>query len=76
MTTKLPATYYLPIWEQAAEQEIGLRITCADADNQRLLINALYACRQEVGGFEDLILFQPAPPGTIFIAKKTTELPD
>ena len=76
MTTKLPATYYLPLWEQAQEQEIGIRITCPNADHQRLLVNALYACRQETGGFEELMLFQPHPVGTIFIAKKTCELPD
>jgi len=76
MTTKLPATYYLPLWEQAAEQEIGIRITCPNADHQRLLVNALYECRKQVGGFEDLMIFQPAPVGTLYIAKKTTEVPE
>lgn len=76
MTTKLPATYYLPIWEQAAEQEIGLHITCPDADNQRALLNALYQCRKETGGFEDFMMSQPHPVGTIFIHRKTVEMPE
>lgn len=76
MATKLPATYYLPLWEQAHAQEIGILIRCLNADHQRLLVNALYQCRKETGGFEDMMIFQPMPPGTIFIAHKTVELPD
>lgn len=76
MTTKFPATYYLPLWEQAAAQEIGIRITCADPDSQRKLVIALYECRKQTGGFDDLMLFQPHPVGTIFIAYKTVELPE
>ncbi len=76
MTTKLPATYYLPLWERAAAEEIGIRITCPDADNQRKLLNALYECRKQTGGFEDMMIFQPAPVGTLFIARKTVELPE
>lgn len=76
MTTKLPPSYYLPLWEQAAEQEIGLHVTTASSDDQRSLINSLYACRQEFGGFEDMMIFQPHPVGTIYIAKKAVELPE
>lgn len=76
MPTKRPATYYLPIWEQALAEEIGIRITCPDADHQRKLIGALYECRKQTGGFEELIIFQPHPVGTIFIAHKTVELPE
>lgn len=75
MTTKLPPTFYLPLWEKADSEEIGILIRCADADSQRKLVNALYQCRSETGGFEDLMLFQPAPVGTIYIARKTVELP-
>jgi hypothetical protein len=75
MTTKLPARYYLPLWEQAAAEEIGLHIT-VHREHQPLLVNALYACRQETGGFEELMIFQPQPPGTIYIAKKSVELPE
>lgn len=74
MTTKLPPSYYLPIWEQAAEQEIGLHITTDGADSQRSLLNSLYACRQEFGGFEDLMIFQPHPIGTLYICRKSVEL--
>lgn len=76
MTTKLPATYYLPLWESAASEEIGIRITCKDADHQKLLLNALYQCRRETGGFEELMIFQPHPVGTLFIAKKAVEMPE
>lgn len=75
MTTKLPATFYLPLWEQAEAEEIGLFIT-VERDHQPLLVNALYACRQETGGFEDMMIFQPQPPGTVYIARKTVELPE
>lgn len=75
MTTKLPATFYLPLWEAAAAEEIGLHITVERA-HQPLLVNALYACRQETGGFEELMIFQPHPPGTVYIAKKAVELPE
>jgi hypothetical protein len=76
MTTKLPATYYLPLWEQAHSEEIGILIRCVSPDHQRLLVNALYECRKQTGGFDHLIIFQPHPPGTIYIAHKTTELPE
>lgn len=76
MTTKLPSTHYLPLWEAAAEQEIGIHITCDSADSQRRLTIALYDCRKITGGFEDLMIFQPHPVGTIYIARKTVELPD
>jgi len=76
MTTKLPAESYLQVWEKAAEQEIGLELTCAPED-QLKLINALYECRQIVGGFEDMMLAQPLPPGTIFVMKQTVgEMPE
>lgn len=75
MTTKLPATYYLLLWERASEEEIGLHITVA-RDDQPKLVNELYRCRQEVGGFEDMMIFQPQPPGTVYIARKTVELPE
>lgn len=78
MTTKLPASFYLPLWEAASEEEMGIHITVPPhpANDQPLLVNALYACRQETGGFEDLMIFQPQPPGTIYIARKTVELPE
>lgn len=76
MTTKFPPSHYLPLWEAAAAEEIGIHITTAGVDDQKSLIGSLYACRQEFGGFEDLMIFQPHPVGTIYIAYKTVELPD
>lgn len=76
MTTKLPPSHYLLLWEEAEAQEIGLMITCDNADSQRSLLNSLYACRQEFGGFEDMMIFQPHPVGTLYVMKKTVELPE
>lgn len=75
MTTKLPPEAYLKYWEAAAQQEIGIEIKVVPEDQMKL-VNALYECKSTFGGFDDLILFQPKPEGTIFIAKKTVELPE
>lgn len=69
MTTKRPASYYLPLWEQAAKEEFGVKVK-VEPEDQILLVNALYDCRQTVGGFEDLIVIQPQPLGTVFIVHK------
>lgn len=74
MATKQPPEHYLPIWEKAAEEEIGLCIQ-VHPDDQMKLVNALYECRSIHGGFEDFMIFQPKPAGQIFIVRKTTELP-
>lgn len=70
MTTKLPPEFYLPLWEEAAKEEIGIEIKC-EPDDQIRIINALYECRKATGGFADLIITQPKPLGTIFITHKT-----
>lgn len=75
MTTKKPPSFYLPLWEAASAEEIGLHISCVP-DDQAKLANALFACRKEMGGFDDLILIQPEPRGTIYLARKTVELPE
>lgn len=75
MVTKLPPEHYLPIWEAADAEEIGICVQCEPAD-QAKLVNALYECRNTCGGFEDLMIFQPKPEGTLFIAHKTVELPE
>jgi hypothetical protein len=75
MTTRLPPETYLRFWEQAASEEIGIEITVVPEDQSKF-VKALYDCRSTFGGYEDLILFQPQPPGTIFIARKTVELPE
>lgn len=76
MTTKLDPLTYLNFWQEASEQEFGLLVECKDEDDKRLLVNALYACRQATGGFENLIVMQPMPPNVLFITKKTVELPE
>jgi len=75
MTTKLPPEAYLELWERAEAEEIGLCVSEEPADQMKLM-NALYECRNTFGGFEDMMLFQPKPEGTIFIAHKTVELPE
>jgi len=74
MPTKRDPSFYLPLWEQAMKEEMGIEIKTPPED-QRNLVNALYECKKEAGGFEELILCQPQPAGTIFICKKTVELP-
>lgn len=73
MGTHLPVDYYQPLWEQASKEEIGLCVQVEPEDHNRF-VNDMYACRQHTGGYEELMLFQPLPQGTIFIAKKMTEL--
>jgi hypothetical protein len=73
MGTKLPSEAYLPIWEAAEAEEIGLEIKVVPED-QMLLVQALYDCKKAVGGFEDFIIAQPKPPGTIFLVRKTVEM--
>jgi hypothetical protein len=75
MTTKMPLETYLRYWKEAQAQEVGLEIL-TPPDDQTKLLNALYACRQEFGGFEGLMVFQPQPPGTIWIAHRDAELPE
>lgn len=75
MTTHLPVDYYEPLWQQAQQEEIGIEVTVEPEDQSRF-VNDLYACRRETGGYEDLMIFQPLPEGTIFIAKKAVELPE
>ena len=74
MVTKLAPETYLALWERAAAEEIGLEVKVVPED-QAKLINALYDCRKTFGGFEDMMIFQPKPEGTVFIARKTVELP-
>lgn len=76
MVTKANPLSYENFWQEAAGQELGLRVECADEADKRLLVNALYECRKQTGGYDDLMIFQPNPPNVLFIAKKTgTELP-
>lgn len=72
MTTKLAPETYIQLWEAAAEQEIGIEVLC-DPKDQTKLVNAIYECRNILGGYDDLMLAQPQPPGTIFIMKKMVE---
>lgn len=76
MTTKANPLSYLNFWEEAAALEFGLLVECSSEDDKRLLVNALYECRKQSGGFDNLMIFQPNPSNVLFIAKKTTELPE
>jgi hypothetical protein len=75
MATKLPAETYLQVWERASAEEIGICLQVDPAD-QLKLVNALYECRSTFGGFEDMMIFQPKPDGTVFIAHKDAQLPE
>lgn len=74
MATKLPSEEYLKYWEAAEAEEIGIYITVEPADQMKF-VNALFDCRKTFGGYENLMVFQPKPEGTIFVARKTAELP-
>ena len=78
MTTKLDPLFYLPVWEAAYNSEFGVGLYCPTQDDQRLLVNALYACRQVADRpeFLELSIWQVNPPGTTFITRRTVELPD
>lgn len=69
MATRPPPETYLRYWAAAAEQEIGIEIKVDPAD-QAMLVNQLYEARNAFGGYEDMIILQPNPPGTIFIRTK------
>lgn len=69
MATKSPPETYLQYWQAAAQQEIGIEIK-VDPEDQALLVNHLYEARSIFGGYENLIIFQPNPPGTLFIRTK------
>ena len=69
MATKAPQETYLRYWEAAALQEIGIEIKVEPGD-QAMFMNYLYDARKMFGGYEDMIVLQPNPPGTIFIRKK------
>lgn len=70
--TKLAAETYLPLWERALDEEIGILIRCT---NRIKLADALFKAKSQSlnPAFADLMLFQPAED-LIFIAKKAVEL--
>lgn len=73
MATKPDPLTYLNFWQEASQQEFGLLVLCDTEDDKRLLVNALYECRKQSGGFENMMILQPNPANTFFIAKKTME---
>lgn len=75
MGTKLHPLAYRELWEKAAEVEIGLAIS-VEPDDQQKLLNALYACREELGGFGEFIICSPEPRGQVWIVRKSVELPE
>jgi hypothetical protein len=74
MATRLAPETYLQFWQEGQSLEFGLEVK-VHPDDQTKFVNALYEARDTFGGFEDMMIFQPQPPGTIFIMKNTTELP-
>jgi hypothetical protein len=76
MTTKPNPLSYLNFWQEASSLEFGLLVEMATEDDKRLLVNALYECRKQSGGFENMIIMQPNPPNVFYIMKKTVEMPE
>lgn len=72
MATRAPPETYLKYWIAAAEQEIGICIQ-VDPNDQSLFVNLLYDARNVFGGYEDFMILQPNPPGTVFVRKKEIE---
>lgn len=75
MGTKLAPETYLQFWQEAAGFEFGLEVK-VHPDDQPKFINSLYEARNTFGGFDDMIVMQPMPPGTIFIMRNTVEMPE
>lgn len=68
---------YLPLWQRALEDEIGIRFVVAGVERSYFR-NTLYETRQASGDpqLEDLIMFLPAAPfdNEIWICRKAVEL--
>ena len=75
MGTRLSPETYLQFWQEASGFEFGLEVKVHPEDQSKM-VNALYECRDTFGGFEDMMIFQPQPAGTLFIMKNTVELPE
>lgn len=75
MATRPPPETYLQFWREAQKQEFGIEVK-VHPDDQPKMVTALYECRDTFGGFEDVMIMQPPPSGTLFMMKKTTELPE
>jgi len=73
MATKADPLSYLNFWEEAAAHEFGLLVECASEDDKAALAKALWECRKQSGGFDNLMIFQPNPPNVLYIAKKMTK---
>jgi hypothetical protein len=75
MTTKPNPLSYLNFWQEASELEFGLLVEMASEDDKRNIVNALYECRKQSGGFENMIIMQPTTT-MFYIMKKTVEMPE
>jgi len=75
MATHKPPEDLIKYWIAASEQEFGIEIRVVPED-QHKFVQDLYQARQHFGGFEDLMLAQVQPEGTVFIIKQSTELPE
>lgn len=76
MTRPSPLVY-LPLWQRALEDEIGIRFCIAGVD-RGYFRNTLYETRKVANDpqLDDLIMFLPAAPfdNEIWICKKAVEL--
>lgn len=76
MARPSPLTY-LPLWQRALDQEIGIRFCIANVDREYFRIT-LYECRRQANdpALEGLVMFAPAAPydNEIWICKKSVEL--
>lgn len=74
MTTKLPASTYLPLWLRALDEEIGIVVQTV-AKHRVLIVNALYEARKQSlnPALQELMIFQPKED-LIFICKKAVEI--
>jgi hypothetical protein len=70
------AKQYIPLFEAALAEEIGLYI---ETDRRQSIVHTLYDLRKEDPRFADLAIISPiieGRDGVVFLAKKTTELVD
>ena len=72
--TKLTPEAGLTLWKRAKASEFGLAVK---TKNAKTFSNALWAIRQEVGGFMDMVIIFPnGRPDEIWIVHKEVKLED
>lgn len=66
---------YIPLWERAFESEVGIAI---ETNDPKLLSSELYKAREVANNpnFAEVMIFLPNIPDTLFMCRKTAELPE